>query len=538
MKFKSLAQLFLGAHLLISPMTPEAAASCVGLSLEDKGGGEYKIVARGLIKVGAIDFTLTYDKASLSSPKVARGDLAEWLIFVPNIVETSGTVRVAMVNEPPVSGSGTVATVTFIPVGKSWGKPALTCMLTGLDDSNQQISSPLTSATEEEQAADTSENSGDVDGGTDSGETVQSDTGQHDSGSSQEDAGQQTVPTQPTGSTPQVDIPPDTAVTTPDTTQQTGEIPQTGTPPQTATTPQSGTTPETTQQTTNTQQGGTTQQDSTTNNSGDSATHETVTTPYVVPGTINVSVAGAFEEQQSPSEQPSPNVQDPLGEQPAPWQSSPDVQEEIEEYEPPVATTSVSPSAPVPSTASTAQEQKYAVYSGVLQRFKDYTGDITPKALMALFDQPVAATIKQDPPICIADGNATLMVLVELPASGSHAPNFALRGASLKSLKKQGDNRWVMEAIPDAGRVEATLTIVNGEQVIDYPFTVAPRADVNVDRNRVSDEADFSLFLSKAGADQKPAYDLNGDGSRDYVDDYIYTANYLEAGGDRKDKKK
>ena len=42
-------------------------------------------------------------------------------------------------------------------------------------------------------------------------------------------------------------------------------------------------------------------------------------------------------------------------------------------------------------------------------------------------------------------------------------------------------------------------------------------------------EADFNLFLRGAGKAKAPLYDLNGDARRDYIDDYIFTANYIVA---------
>lgn len=437
MKFNSLFLFFWGVQLVIFPITHDAAASCVGLTLEDMGNGGYKVIARGLVNVSALDFTLTYDKASLASPRVVRGDMADWLIFVPNIAENSGTVRVAMVKEPPVSGSGTVATVTFAPVGKAWGKPVLTCTLTGLDDSNQPTNNPSTSTNEQKDQ------------------------------SPSEDA------------------------------SQTAEL--------------------TNQKT---------------------SSEETVSTVSSTGlGSINLGTVGALEEQSQPLEQSLPLAQEPAAtvtvEQSDQWQSDAGaVEGMVEEYE-----TQSAPLRPSQPIAVPVQANKYDAFKGVLDRFREYTGDRTPTAFMALFDQPVAASIKQDPAICINDGKMMLKILIDLPESSMHAPNFALRGASLKSLKKLGDNRWMLEAYPDAGRVEAMLTIVNGEQVTDYPFTVAPKADVNIDRNGVTDEADFSLFLSRMGTGNVLAYDLNGDGRRDYVDDYIYTANYLVVHGDKKSKK-
>ena len=476
MKLKKLSQLLWGVYLLLVSTNLDATASCVGLSLQDAGGGVYRVVAKDLVNVGAIDLTLTYDKASLSKPKVARGDLASWLVFMPNIVEASGTVRVAMVNEPPVSGSGTVATVTFTPLGKSWVKPALTCQLTSLDASNQSVGS----TNNQERITDEGEGSSDEDQGSDSQDTMQSDITEQGGGSSQQDPG------------------------------HVGETSQ----------PEQPRTPST-----------------------DLANGTTNPIPHVSPGTINLGVVGSVVEQQAPLEQAPPLEQEPaaptMGEQPAQWEPSPEIAEDmIEEGESPAETTSPPHSAPIPIVGTTVPDSKYTIYGGVLERFKNYAGERSPKALVALFDQPVAALIKQDPPICISDGKMMLTVLIDLPESGSTAPNFALRGASLKSLKKQGDNRWMIEAAPDAGRVDATLTIVNGDKVADYPFTVAPRVDANVDRKGATDDADFSLFLSTSGTDKALAYDLNGDGRRDYVDDYIYTANYLVAGGGKGDKKK
>jgi hypothetical protein len=62
-----------------------------------------------------------------------------------------------------------------------------------------------------------------------------------------------------------------------------------------------------------------------------------------------------------------------------------------------------------------------------------------------------------------------------------------------------------------------------------YPLIVAPRADIHRARTGSVSEGDFTLYLnSRATAGTSPA-DLNHDGRHDYIDDYIFTANYLEA---------
>jgi len=58
-------------------------------------------------------------------------------------------------------------------------------------------------------------------------------------------------------------------------------------------------------------------------------------------------------------------------------------------------------------------------------------------------------------------------------------------------------------------------------------IVVAPKAAVDLDRSGSVTEADFKLFLSDRGTAKKTKFDLNGDGKRDFVDEYIFTANYL-----------
>lgn len=188
-------------------------------------------------------------------------------------------------------------------------------------------------------------------------------------------------------------------------------------------------------------------------------------------------------------------------------------------------------SSPVPPSAGAASPEmhassKYVAYEGVLDRFKTFTGEKTPQAYTELFHKPVADTITQVPAICLADGKTVVKVLIELAAGEKNAPNFALRGASLKSLKKDAKH-WVVEALPEAGRYDASLTVVSGERMVDYPLTVAPPLESPVDKKLLATATGFAQFISQRGSDKAPAFDVNNDGKRDYLDDYIFTANYL-----------
>ena len=65
------------------------------------------------------------------------------------------------------------------------------------------------------------------------------------------------------------------------------------------------------------------------------------------------------------------------------------------------------------------------------------------------------------------------------------------------------------------------LLILTDSDAIDYPLTLAPPV-----KDITALEADFAAFLKDSGA-KPPKHDLNGDGVHDYLDNYIYTANYL-----------
>jgi hypothetical protein len=118
---------------------------------------------------------------------------------------------------------------------------------------------------------------------------------------------------------------------------------------------------------------------------------------------------------------------------------------------------------------------------------------------------------------------------IELPASGKKAPNFALTGATVISISLENNSTWVVEVLPDKGTYEASIIAVQDEVLKKIPLTVSPPlpAGVKIGAGGKLTDADFVLFLKERGTDKAPRFDLNGDGKRDYIDDYIFTANFL-----------
>lgn len=194
-----------------------------------------------------------------------------------------------------------------------------------------------------------------------------------------------------------------------------------------------------------------------------------------------------------------------------------------EQFTEPAATTPVEPPAEEkPVTEPQKPEKvKLTAYKGTLENFRVYKGEKSPAILVALVNNKIAATIRQEPAVALSDGKTTLKILVKLETANVKSPNFALDGAKLVSLNKDDAATWIVEALPQANIVQASLTILTDSEIIEYPLTLAPPVE------GVSPaEADFVVFLNDSGA-ATPKRDLNGDGKHDYLDDYIYTANYL-----------
>jgi hypothetical protein len=172
------------------------------------------------------------------------------------------------------------------------------------------------------------------------------------------------------------------------------------------------------------------------------------------------------------------------------------------------------------------ERKKVLMHPSVLERFRDFKGEKTPETLMALFKAQNKGT-NQDPPIVLSNGKATVKIVVELDSKGKDN-NFLLDGVSLVSLKNKEKDFWIVELMPDPKTYKATVSVPRNNQWYVIPVTVAPPMDVKIEpfAGKLT-EADFKLYLKKKGTVKAPRFDLNGDGRRDYIDDYIFTANYI-----------
>jgi hypothetical protein len=164
----------------------------------------------------------------------------------------------------------------------------------------------------------------------------------------------------------------------------------------------------------------------------------------------------------------------------------------------------------------------------VLERFRLFKGEYSVRNLVALFTDGDHSLYRQDPSVFLTDGEGTLSVTLK-KISGAKPPNFAFNAARYVSHHRVSEDEWLVVAKPEQGAIAAGVTILTDGLLWEVPFTVSPKARVDLISPGKVSEADFALFLKERGKAGAPRFDLNGDGKRDYLDDYIFTANYLVA---------
>ena len=177
--------------------------------------------------------------------------------------------------------------------------------------------------------------------------------------------------------------------------------------------------------------------------------------------------------------------------------------------------------------AATAAEKSVYRQTSILERFQTYRGERNPAALIGLFDNESMIGCRQEPPVAFSDGISPVrFVFVSAPGAKTSS-DIAVMGAKLLSLKRDPDNTntWIVDLLPDRGAYQASVAVPLGELKMIYPLTIAPKVDIKPGHGRTVTMADFDRYLKERGKD------LNQDGKRDVTDDFIFTANYLNAVG-------
>jgi len=192
-------------------------------------------------------------------------------------------------------------------------------------------------------------------------------------------------------------------------------------------------------------------------------------------------------------------------------------------------------------TEGTTPEASRGIHTqkSVLERFREYRGEPTVPAYIALFEKEEMIGFRQDPPVALTDGKTTVRITFISASSDRKSSDIAVMGAKLLSLARDPNysNTFVIELLPSKGEYRAGVSVPQDGVLMVYPLTLAPKIPIELTKNGMVDEAGFKAFLKERGTKSNPKHDLNGDGRRNYLDDYLYTANYLAARNKARDRK-
>lgn len=160
-------------------------------------------------------------------------------------------------------------------------------------------------------------------------------------------------------------------------------------------------------------------------------------------------------------------------------------------------------------------EVVFASVPSILSRFLDYEGKRNPPALQALYSDARAEWVRQIPWIVMSDGVTPVRVVVSgIKAVGK--VDLLVAGAKLLGSEFSEDGALAIEVVPDRGTWEASLHVLLPGQLVEYPLTVVPFWQVDLDRSGDISEQDFERYL-----------DTKTNEPRQELADYIFTGNYL-----------
>jgi exosortase/archaeosortase family protein len=110
----------------------------------------------------------------------------------------------------------------------------------------------------------------------------------------------------------------------------------------------------------------------------------------------------------------------------------------------------------------------------VLDGFHALTGEHTPTAMARQFERHDDMFL-QEPPVLLSDGVASLRLEVRAgDQSSGRAPQFFISGGNCTALEINDGGAWVIEIVPDEGSLATSVTVLTGEEMIEYPLVVAP----------------------------------------------------------------
>jgi hypothetical protein len=142
----------------------------------------------------------------------------------------------------------------------------------------------------------------------------------------------------------------------------------------------------------------------------------------------------------------------------------------------------------------------YHRLKGVLDRFRDFTGELTSAAIERLFAQVGDGEFQQEPAVLISDGSSEMRLTIRPTGEGGEIRCFIIKGGHSDGLQKgSAAGEWILHLVPEKGALATTVTVQGSREAVEYPLTVAPPV---------------ALFLAGTDKDGPP-----------YVREYVTIAN-------------
>lgn len=175
-------------------------------------------------------------------------------------------------------------------------------------------------------------------------------------------------------------------------------------------------------------------------------------------------------------------------------------------------------------------EKKVFKFKSALDRFKEYKGPRTPEKLIALLKQEGQFAFLQDPAIALSDNITPVTVAVITTASTTSA-DFILQGGKIFSAERDKDhsNRWIVTLLPEKNAYDVRLSIKEPDALRILPLTVTPKVNADLDGSGKVTRKDFARYLASKGGIRLVTYGSSPADRNRYLDDYVFTANYVLA---------
>lgn len=107
----------------------------------------------------------------------------------------------------------------------------------------------------------------------------------------------------------------------------------------------------------------------------------------------------------------------------------------------------------------------------VLELFKAHQGSRTEEVLSSLLRRG-DGVFTQSPLLLLSDGRASLKLAIRTP--GDRAPRFTIFNADCTGLKIGEEGEWLLEIVPARGALDASITVLTEEEMVEFPLAVAP----------------------------------------------------------------